>query len=116
MLRAELLINTADSTENIYKAITISNNNPIIGAFKIEKNVGKASRIKVTSFFNEDNPALGMPAYMKKQYNLSNQVGDLSFIESIKTFPMNTEVRLVKTWNSATGNLPPLQPDAPPSD
>ena len=106
LLRAELLINTADSTENIYKAITISNNNPIIGAFKVEKKVGKASRIKVTSFFNEDNPALGMPAYMKKQYNLSTQVGDLSFIESIKTFPMNTEVRLVKTWNSATGNLP----------
>lgn len=105
-LRAELLINTADSTQAIYKAISVSNNNPIIAAFKIEKNVGKTSRIKVTSFFNEDNPALGMPSYLKKRYNLTGQVNDLSFIESIKTFPMNTEIRLVKTWNSATPNLP----------
>ena len=105
-LRAELLINTADSTQAIYKAISVSNNNPIIAAFKIEKKVGKTSRIKVTSFFNEDNPALGMPPYLKKRYNLTGQVNDLSFIESIKTFPMNTEIRLVKTWNSATPNLP----------
>lgn len=100
LLRSRLLINVADSTQNINKAITISNENPIIGAFKIESHKDGAYKIKVGGFFNQDNPALGLPQYVKKQYELQGLIGEMSFIEDIKSFPLNTEVRTVKTYAS----------------
>lgn len=106
LLRADLLVNKADSTEAIYRAVTISNANPIIGIFKIEERKDSLLKIKVTSFFNEDNPSLGMTAGMKRNYSLTSQIANLSYIEDIKSFPMNTEVRLVKTWNSTGSGMP----------
>lgn len=100
LLRSELLINTADSTEAINKAIVISNENPIIGSFKIESHKDKMYKVKVTSFFNEDNAALGLNSYTKNSMGLAALLPNLSYIESIKTFPLNTEVRTVKTWMS----------------
>lgn len=100
LLRAELLINTADSVDAINRAITISNENPIIGAFKVESHKNKMYKVKVTSFFNEDNTALGINSYTKTSMGLSALLPSLSYIESIKTFPLNTEVRTVKTWMS----------------
>lgn len=100
LLRSRLLINVADSTQNINKAITISNENPIIGSFKIESHKDRAYKIKVSGFFNQDNPALGLPLAVKKQYELQGLIGEMSFIEDIKSFPLNTEVRTVKTFAS----------------
>ncbi|MBP5619601.1 MAG: DUF5117 domain-containing protein, partial [Bacteroidaceae bacterium] len=90
LLRSRLLINVADSTQNINKAITISNENPIIGSFKIESHKDRAYKIKVSGFFNQDNPALGLPLAVKKQYELQGLIGEMSFIEDIKSFPLNT--------------------------
>ena len=55
LLRARLFINVADTAENINRAITISNENPIIGTFKIESHKDKVYKIKVGGFFNSDN-------------------------------------------------------------
>ena len=63
LLRADLLVNAADSTDAINKAIVISNENPVIGAFKIESSAGGKYKINVTKFFNDDNVAVGLPAY-----------------------------------------------------
>ena len=104
LLRSYLLVNTADSVDAINKAILISNENPIIGSFKIESHKNNAYRIKVTSFFNEDNMALGMPRYMKNSWGLQAYLPSASYIESIKTFPLNTEIRTVKTWASQTNS------------
>ena len=107
VLRAKLLINAADSSQSINKAITISNENPIIGAFKVESHKNKAYKIKVNSFFNEDNPAVGLPENIKKGYGLAAPVATASYIEDIKSFPLNTEIRLVKTWKTGpTSTLP----------
>lgn len=100
LMRASLLINYADTTQNINRAITISNENPIIGAFKIESHNNNLYKIKVNDFFNQDNPAIGLTKSIKDGFGLQGQIGDASYIEDIKTFPMNTEVRLVKTYSS----------------
>ena len=105
LLRSHLLINAADSTEKINRAIVISNSNPIIGAFKIESQKDSVYKIKVTNFFGDDNTALGLPQYVKKQYELQGQVSEASFIEDIKSFPMNTEVRTIKTFSSNSKTL-----------
>lgn len=103
LLRSELLINNADSVDNINRAVTISNENPIIGSFKAERKAN-GYRINVTRFFMEDNPALGIPSYLKGRWGLQAFNSSSSYIESIKTFPENTEIRTIKTWNSASGN------------
>ena len=101
LLRAELLVNTADSTQAINKAIIISNENPIIGAFKIEPGHGKGmNKINVTKFFNEDNAAIGLTSQYKRQWGLAGILPEQSYIDTIKTFPLNTEVRLTKTFAS----------------
>ncbi len=105
LLRASLIINESDTTQLINRAITISNENPIIGSFKIESHKDGMYKLKVTQFFNQDNPAMGLPQWAKQQYGLQGQIGDMSYIEDIKSFPMNTEVRVVKTYgtnNSST--------------
>lgn len=101
LMRSRLLINAADSTNQINRAIRISNEDPIIGSFKIEGKVKGGNKIKVTSFFLDDSPALGLPVYAKTAMGLQGLQRESSYIESIKTFPLNTEVRVFKTWTSA---------------
>ena len=104
VMRARLLVNHCDTADVISRAVTISNTNPIIGTFKIDKRVKGGSRIKVQQFFMEDNAALGVPQSAKTEYKLAGQMG--GYIEDIKSFPMNTEVKLVKTFGSSSTSIP----------
>lgn len=104
VMRARLLVNYADSTDHISKAITVSNENPIIGIFKVEKRLKDAFKIKVRSFFNEDNAGLYISQSDKRQFGLTGMLN--SYIEDIKTFPTNTEVRVTKTYASTSTSLP----------
>ena len=106
LMRANLIINVADSTDNISRAITISNENPIIGSLKVESHKNGVYKIKVTQFFNQDNSAIALPQFAKKQYELQGMLPDASYIEDIKSFPMNTEVRTVKTYATNGNTLP----------
>lgn len=105
MLRAALFVNLADTTQTISRAITVSNENPIIASFKIESREGCLYKVKVNDLFNEDNPAISLPVSLKKKFSLTSQVQSASYIEDIRSFPLNTEVRLVKTWMSNGSNL-----------
>ncbi len=109
LMRVRLFVNVSDSTQIINKAITISNENPIIAAFKVEQHKDKAYKIKVTQFLNEDNSTTGLPKSTKSSFSLTNLIGGLSYIEDIKSFPMNTEVRMVKTYNSNSTSLPTVR-------
>ena len=103
-LRVVTVISIADSSNQIYKAVTNSNLNPIAQAFEI-KAFGKGSDsgsvvIDVTDFFKGDNQPISLGEFTKKRFNLSSQIGDRSYIEHINTYPINTEVRVVRTFNS----------------
>ncbi len=102
LLRSDMFINQADSVDAINRAVVISNSNPIIGTFMVEKGAPRHSKIKVTQFFNEDNNALGVTRRTKSAFGLQAYMAQASYIESIKTFPLNTEIRTVKTWMSQT--------------
>ena len=101
LLRVRLFVNVSDSTQSINKAIIVSNENPIIASFKIESHTDKRYKIKVTSFLTEDNPNTALPRSVKSRFQLTNMFRELSYVEDIKTFPLNTEVRMVKTYNSS---------------
>lgn len=105
LMRVKLFVNVSDTTQKINKAIIVSNENPIIASFKIESHKDSLYKIKVNSFLNEDNPTTGLNKWTKTNFQITNMLGGLSYVEDIKTFPLNTEVRMVKTYNSNSGSL-----------
>ena len=110
-LRTVTLISTADSSSKIYKAVQNSNVNSIAAAFPIAA-FGKdstSSVIDVSDFFKGDNQVVSMNPIYKRIYNLSGLASDRSYIQKISTFPINTEIKTVKTYNST----PPISFGAP---
>jgi hypothetical protein len=57
--------------------------------------------IDVTDFFKGDNQPVTLSSAIKRRYNLSGLSSDRSFISYIHSFPLNTEVRTVKTYGSS---------------
>ncbi len=101
-LRVVTVISVADSAHSIYKAVTSSNINPIAWSFEI-KALGKDTSsvvIDVTDFFKGDNQPVTLHEFNKKRFNLGGQISDRSYIAEINTFPINTEVKVVRTFNS----------------
>lgn len=92
-----------DSTQPIYKAVRNSNVDPIAAAFDV-KSLSRDSAgvvIDVTEFFKGDNQPVSLSSFAKRRLNLSGISSDRSYIESIRSFPINTEVRTVKTFNAS---------------
>lgn len=108
-LRVVTIISVADSTNAISKAVANSYVNPIAAAFDI-KALSKDSSgviIDVTDFFKNDNQAFSIQPNDKRHLNLSGLASDRSYIQSIHTYPLNTEVKTVKTYISAPSFGPP---------
>jgi Met-zincin/Domain of unknown function (DUF5117)/Domain of unknown function (DUF5118) len=103
-LKLVTFINVADSSQNIVQAVKNSNAEAIVGAFDV-KAIKKDTSvvIDVTDFFKGDNQVVSLPATSKQFYKLTALMPDRSYIESIKTFPINVEIKSVKTF----GTMPP---------
>jgi hypothetical protein len=112
-LRGVLYINASpDSTSPIQMAVRNSNVEPIVGSFDI-KSVRKDTSVlvNVTEFFKADNQIVSLDPQTKRQFSLTNMQTDRSYIQSMKSFPINTEVRTVKTFTSVLP--PPSSPNNP---
>ena len=104
-MRVVTLISKADSTQTIAKAVKNSYLDPIVASFDI-KAIGKDSNssiIDVTDFFKGDNQAVSLSTNEKRSFNLSALAPDRSFIQSIKSYPKNIEIRTVKTYSASAG-------------
>ena len=104
-MRVVSLISKADSTQTIAKAVKNSYLDPIVASFDI-KAIGKDSNssiIDVTDFFKGDNQAVSLSSNEKRSFNLSALASDRSFIQSIKSYPKNIEIRTVKTYSASAG-------------
>lgn len=116
-LRCLGIINmSSDSTESIFQAIQNSNVEPIAGAFEIKAFKKDTSTvIEVTDFFKGDNQVVSLSPGTKQVFRLGSLQADRSYIQSIKTYQINTEVKSVKTFSvspapptpGATGNTLP---------
>ena len=105
---------SADTSQPIYKAVRNSNVDPIIAAFDI-KSVRKDTSvvIEVTDFFKEANQVFSIPPRSKQQYKLTELQKDRSYISSIRAYPINLEIRSVKTFNVSPPSLK-REPSDPP--
>lgn len=98
----------------IHEAVVNSNFEPVLFTFPI-KAIGKDSTstvIDATPLFTKDVKPFGFPVRQRKNYKVTRLDNDLSYIESIKSYPLNIESRHVKTYaagdppsNSDTGNI-----------
>ncbi len=105
-LRVVTLIATAnDSTQPIYKAVRNSSVDPIAAAFDIKAFSKDSSGVvlDMTDFFKGDNQPVSLSSGTKRRLSLSSLASDRSYIESIRSYPINTEVRTVKTFNASSG-------------
>ncbi len=116
LLRADVLSIAADEDQDIYKAVKVSSENPIVASFKPESssNAG-TTRIKVTSLFEGDTQVFSLDSRSKRSYNLANIKSDASFINSIRTYPINTEVTVTKTYTASAQSAAPAGGSAPAS-
>jgi len=91
----------------INEAVVNSNFEPILYAFPIKTfrkdsiHNDNTSVIEVTNLYKNDVKALGFPASKRKQYKISKLDNNRSYIDTIRSYPRNIEVRHVKTYNSS---------------
>ncbi len=110
------IVNVAtDSSQPIAQAVRNSNMNPIAAAFDVRaygKSADSSSGtvvIEVTDFFKGDNQPVSLTPAIKRRFNLLALSAERSYIESIHTYPINAEIRTVKTF---TVNPAPAAPTA----
>ena len=109
LLRAQMHETSADSTQAIWRAVEASAENPIIAALKIENrgSDGRHYTVKATELFKGDTPGLSLSTGNKSRFNLGNFKPELSYVDTLRTFPINTEVTTVKTFLSKPGTSLP---------
>lgn len=94
----------ADDTLPIAISVASNNVGPILAAFSIEA-FGKDSAsyvLDVGGFFAGDTPALsGLSAAQRRQYQVRRLDPARSFINAVKSFPQNVEVRHTQTYDAA---------------
>lgn len=90
-----------DSTEGMYKSVMNSNMQAIAAAFDVKaySKDSSASVIEITEFINGDNDVFFFSSGAKRQFGLSgNPQSDKSYVVSMKSYPMNIELKTVKTY------------------
>ncbi|HEY9185484.1 MAG TPA: zinc-dependent metalloprotease [Salegentibacter sp.] len=96
-------IYAADSLP-VHEAVVNSNFEPVLQRFPIKTygkdSINKTTVIDVTELYTKDVMALGLPDRTREQYKVSRLDEARSYIDTIRSYPENIEVRHVKTYNA----------------
>ncbi|MEZ4378922.1 MAG: zinc-dependent metalloprotease [Gemmatimonadales bacterium] len=109
LLRSQGTRYVADSTLPIAKSVAANTFAPILQAFDIKAETpdSLATVIDVTAFLDGDVAAIsGLGSGFRTQFKVRRMDPARSFVESVKVFPQNLEVRQVQTFDAAE---PPSQ-------
>lgn len=104
LLKSKSYANIADSTKAISASVKVNNYEPTLFAFDIEAFSTDSTSvvIDVTSLFNTDVPAIsGLSSRLRKTYKVKRLDPKRSFINSVKSFPENIEVKQDFTFNAS---------------
>ncbi|GAB5530424.1 MAG: zinc-dependent metalloprotease [Roseivirga sp.] len=103
MLRKIQYRNVADSSSAIFNSVAANNLAPIIASFKIEAQPEDSTAyvVDVTNLFKQDVKAIsGIPGFSRTRFQVRRLDGNRSYIQSVKSFPINVEVRQVMTFDA----------------
>ncbi len=100
--------NYADPESAVHRSVLNSNFEPVVHAFDVAAISEDSSSVvvRVNDLFESDVPLLGLRPERRERYEVRNLDDDRTFIESVRSFPRNVEVRRVVTYRA----------DEPPSD
>lgn len=93
-----------DTTDNgLYRSVLNSNLQPIVAAFDIKAFSPDSTGVVIdmTDYINGDNDVLFFEA--KGSFGISTLQGDKSYIETVRSFPVNIEIETVKTYTGTAG-------------
>ena len=96
---------TADPKSNISELVRKATIDPIVYKFDIigkDKKTGKML-VNVTKLFKGDNKIAGFTANDRTQVKLGTLQDDRTFIDTIKTYPINIEVSTLRTYAANPG-------------
>ncbi len=108
----------SDSTpDGMYRSLMNSSLQPLEASFDIAaySKDKKGVVLDVTKYLNSDNDILFFGSGAKRGLGLTQMLSDRSYIASVKAFPLNVEIKTMKTYNrtptSQTGS--PIQGASP---
>ncbi|WP_207765231.1 zinc-dependent metalloprotease [Solitalea longa] len=104
LLRVIYNVLRADSTDAVSKAVKNSTINPIVAVYDIKARgeADKSSIIDFTDFFEKENVFTTLNNEAKSGMQVSAMVADRSYIKSFATYPINVEMKMVRTYNAAS--------------
>lgn len=112
LLKIRSFKSVADSTKAIRNSVIVNNYEPTLYAFDIKafNADSTAAVIDVTKLFSTDVKGIsGLSSRLRKEYKVKKLDGDRSFINGIKSFPENIEVKQDFTFEASE---PPSQENA----
>ncbi|HRO47854.1 zinc-dependent metalloprotease [Agriterribacter sp.] len=105
-----------DSTQAMYKAVNNSNVLPIVAAFdiKVLPTDSTATVIDFTDYISGDNDVLFFSGNAKSTFQVGAYQSDKSYITDVKSYPLNIEIKTVKTYSKGggAGSLAAARPPA----
>lgn len=116
-------IEQAKDTLGMYESVKNSNIQPIMESFSVESinkdttNNSQSLVIDVTKFLGADNDLLSFGSQGKKRRGIGANFADRSFIDTVKIFPLNIEVKTIRTFGqTAPADAPPMFAKQWPND
>ena len=90
-----------DSTSPMFTTVSNSNVQPIMQAFDIKAYGGDSttSVIDITDFISGDNDVLHFASSLKTSLRIAMIQADKSYVVSVKAYPINVEIKAVKTYS-----------------
>nr|MCU0388951.1 zinc-dependent metalloprotease [Chitinophagaceae bacterium] len=112
-----VLEKSEDSTGGMYWNVQNSNLQPLAASFDVKawaKDSASGVIIEMTEYISGDNDVLFFDARAKRGVGLTALLSDRSYIEEVKAYPGNIEIRTVKTYTRSSGgsSIPGLPPSA----
>ena len=107
-----------DTAGAMYRSVMNSNIQPISAVFEIKAapSDSNGTVIDVTDVLSGDNEVFFFSGSVKTALKLGGLQADKSYISDIRTYPINTEIRTVKTYSRSSGSTSSLSRSlTPPS-
>ena len=102
MIRIPSYDNIADEKTEMFEAVKNSNLDAVLASFDI-KAINKDSAsvvIDVTDLYAKDIQSLGLPQSIRTKYKITTLDDTRTYVDTIKSFPLNIEVRSLKTYKA----------------
>ena len=111
-------ISQSDTANVISKAVRNSNLNTVGFLFDVKARgpQGKTSLIDVTDFLQKENSLTILSPEVKNTMSLSSMAPDRSFVKSFASYPINVELKMLRTYTASAappkpiGGRPPAAP------